>query len=68
MICTGYRSGGKDSCSGDSGGPLVINNKLVGIVSWGLSCAEPNRPGVYTRVDALRSWITSVTNIPECTA
>ncbi|KAH0626615.1 hypothetical protein JD844_001695 [Phrynosoma platyrhinos] len=46
---------------GDSGGPLACkqNNTwyLAGLVSFGLSCSEPNRPGVYTRVTSYMDWI-----------
>ncbi|XP_073845359.1 trypsin-like [Musca autumnalis] len=47
----------KDACQGDSGGPLVAEDKLVGIVSWGMGCAKTGYPGVYADVPSLRSWV-----------
>ncbi|XP_067627437.1 trypsin [Eurosta solidaginis] len=47
----------KDACQGDSGGPLVANSQLVGVVSWGKSCAKSGYPGVYADVAALNSWV-----------
>ena len=62
MLCAG--EGGKDSCQGDSGGPIVIRNGndhvLAGVVSFGYGCARPGIPGVYARVSAVTSWISTV--------
>ncbi|KAM4015887.1 suppressor of tumorigenicity 14 protein [Anomaloglossus baeobatrachus] len=68
MICAGYVSGGIDACQGDSGGPLSSvesNGKvyLAGIVSWGEGCARRNKPGVYTKVTAMRDWIRQNTGL-----
>lgn len=47
---------------GDSGGPLQVQNDdgkwfLAGIISWGIGCAEPNLPGVCTRISRFKDWI-----------
>ncbi len=63
MLAAGNLSeGGVDSCQGDSGGPLVLEDidgewTLSGIVSFGNGCANPDFPGIYTRVSQIRSWV-----------
>uniref|UniRef100_A0A3P8YDN5 Peptidase S1 domain-containing protein n=1 Tax=Esox lucius TaxID=8010 RepID=A0A3P8YDN5_ESOLU len=70
MICAGLSAGGKDSCQGDSGGAMVSKQAgrwiQSGIVSFGTGCAQPNFPGVYTRVSQYQTWINSMisTNQP----
>jgi trypsin len=63
MICAGVPGGGKDACHGDSGGGLVCSGRLVGIMSWGLSCALADYPGVYSNVYTLKPWITAQTGV-----
>lgn len=65
MVCA--KGEGTDACQGDSGGPLILSKPAggpandqplqVGIVSWGLDCADPNFAGVYTRISAVLPWI-----------
>ena len=70
MLCAGVDEGGKDACQGDSGGPLVTTDDdnngaatLVGVVSWGVGCAEEDYPGIYARVAHFLDWISS--NAPD---
>lgn len=58
-----------DTCQGDSGGPLAAGVTdplsptgvtLVGVTSFGYGCADPDFPGVYSRITAplLRTFAT----------
>lgn len=65
MLCA--KDTNQDSCQGDSGGPLVIKGRdsrgaddvQVGVVSWGIGCADSTFPGVYARVSSSYPWIRS---------
>ncbi|MET9763532.1 trypsin-like serine protease [Streptomyces sp. NPDC006372] len=56
MVCAGKPATGSDTgtttaCNGDSGGPLVVNNRIVGVVSWGVTdCVEKGAYGVFSKV------------------
>jgi secreted trypsin-like serine protease len=66
-VCAGALA--KDSCNGDSGGPLFSTTApirtQIGIVSYGVSCAVPEFPGVYSEVNNahIRSWITTTSGV-----
>eukprot|EP00092_Neocalanus_flemingeri_P077522 GFUD01096289.1.p1 GENE.GFUD01096289.1~~GFUD01096289.1.p1 ORF type:complete len:423 (+),score=81.40 GFUD01096289.1:167-1435(+) len=63
MLCAGNQN--TDTCEGDSGGPLLYNERwteyrwtVYGVVSFGPKiCANPDLPGVYTKVDKYLGWI-----------
>ncbi|WP_322726572.1 trypsin-like serine protease [Streptomyces spongiae] len=56
MVCAGKPASGSDegttsACNGDSGGPLVVNNRVVGVVSWGVEdCVEAGAYSVFSKV------------------
>lgn len=73
MFCAGYSSGEYDSCQGDSGGSIFYSKAdgsngpgfsstpvLLGVVSWGRGCANPNLFGVYTDIRSFKKWIGDV--------
>ncbi len=66
MICAGNLDhGGVGACSGDRGAPLFITGSagatLEGVAGWGVGCALPGLPALYTRVAALTPWVQSIT-------
>ncbi|MFD2688093.1 trypsin-like serine protease [Streptomyces phyllanthi] len=56
MVCAGEPATGSDegtnsACNGDSGGPLVVNNRVVGVVSWGVEdCVAAGAYSVFSKV------------------
>jgi secreted trypsin-like serine protease len=64
-ICAGnWDDGGVDTCQGDSGGPMFRRDDAgewvqVGIVSWGIGCARPENPGVYTQTSTFAAEIAA---------
>ncbi|XP_049821320.1 proclotting enzyme-like [Aethina tumida] len=62
VFCAGYTTANADTCQGDSGSPLQVMTEngdfvLLGLVSFGYHCANPNIPGMYTDVSKYLEWI-----------
>jgi len=70
MICT-YQPG-KDTCQGDSGGSIDLPRNgryyAIGVVSWGIGCAQERYPGVYAKTTKYLNWIQTTTNDNFCKA
>ena len=63
MMCAIGTNDGTDACKGDSGGPMILSGGTydedvqLGIISWGLGCAQEPFPGVYSRISWEYDWI-----------
>jgi len=60
MLCASSPS--QDMCQGNSGGPLYDVNigisTLVGVMSWGYGCANPDYPAVFAKIsDQVRAMM-----------
>ena len=53
-------------CHGDGGGPAIKRgnspqeDKVVGVVSWGYGCVDPDYPAVMTRTADHEQWIRTI--------
>lgn len=61
-LCTISVNGfGQDSCQGDSGGPVISYTQrgptLIGLVSYGVGCAQPGLGGINTFIPFYLEWI-----------
>ena len=53
------------ACNGDSGGSLIVENgenfDTVGVVSWGASGCQGDKPSVMARITSALKWIQKMT-------
>lgn len=68
MLCAGILIGAgtppavpQTVCRGNIGGGLYCNGRLAGILSFGLSCGNPQQPGVYIQPRFYQTWINQQT-------
>lgn len=61
MLCT-YIGFGAGTCFGDSGGVLTVENKLIGVLSWGIPCGV-GRPDQFIRVSDHVAFIKNYTKL-----
>lgn len=71
QMCTyDYSGTSRDSCQYDSGGPVILRKSkqfLLGVISFGKSCAETSYPmGVNTRITSYISWIRQKIGNSNC--
>ncbi|MBX2838444.1 MAG: serine protease [Gammaproteobacteria bacterium] len=69
VFCAGGDPDGlRDTCAGDSGGAVFqFHNDTVvqvGIVNFGIGCARPGIPALYTRTSHYFNWLTSQVDFP----
>mmetsp|Transcript_22043 Transcript_22043/g.47836 ORF Transcript_22043/g.47836 Transcript_22043/m.47836 type:complete len:898 (+) Transcript_22043:98-2791(+) len=59
---------GRHICYGDAGGPVIsrgndeggADDTVLGIISWGYGCVNPDYPAVITRISSHYQWIRTV--------
>uniref|UniRef100_UPI0037E90D7C ovochymase-1 n=1 Tax=Semicossyphus pulcher TaxID=241346 RepID=UPI0037E90D7C len=56
---------GSASCMGDQGAPLVCRKRgsyfLFGLVTWGSSRCDADKPAIFSRVSDYHSWLSELT-------
>ncbi len=62
QFCAASRFNNVDVCKGFGGAPLIAYDAkgrrfAVGLVSWGSSCGQKDKPTVYTNIGAYIEWI-----------
>lgn len=68
MMCAALAEGGRDACFGDSGSAIFAEHGqeercAVGVVSWGVGCAQKGFPGVYARISSAAPFIRNVLDL-----
>ena len=70
QFCGGDVTGQIDSCHGDNGGPAMVLHLnpvsqkwrwfQIGIMSWGVGCAQKGEVQYFTKVSAYVDWIDEI--------